>query len=311
MYCINTHAIDGTDISPFEMLYGRKPDDPNSVAATDNPTFTKAKPKMSAAEWVRMQRERMADVQVAVHLAKLEVQRRNRKRMDIKAYEYKYSVGDLVLRWTGNTKRGLYGKLAYTTVGPFEVVGIHPRNPDVYELKSLEHPDRDPTRHHVRELCPYVTREAHEQQTENTAANQTTSELDPAIGDFLLLPYGRSDFMVQVLSKAHGRVTVQFLNKKDRKSDPTSNLKLVWYRKLPSSNVFDDDATDSHEEIYQDKLSSKQMADGYLPWTDTFDLDEFYQYPIDSKAVKKTAAGWTLNKLKRTLIRKHKPFHQL
>ena len=53
------------------------------------------------------------------------------------------------------------------------------------------------------------------------------------------------------------------------------------------------------------------MADGYLPWTDTFDLDEFYQYPIDSKFVKKTAAGWTLNKLKRTLIRKHKPSHQL
>ena len=53
-----------------------------------------------------------------------------------------------------------------------------------------------------------------------------------------------------------------------------------------------------------------QMAAGYLPWTDTFDLDEFYQYPIDQSALKKTAHGWTLNKLKRTLIRKHKPSHQ-
>ena len=75
--------------------------------------------------------------------------------------------------------------------------------------------------------------------------------------------------------------------------------------------MFDDDATDSHEEIYQDKLTNKQMAGVYLPWTDTFDLGEFYQYNIDSKFVKKTAGGWTLNKLKRTLIRKHKPFHQL
>ena len=156
-----------------------------------------------------------------------------------------------------------------------------------------------------------MTREAHEKQTENTAANQTTSKLDPAIGDFLLLPYGRADFLVQVLSKAHGRVTVQFLNKKDRKRDPTTNLRLVWYRKLPSSNVFDDDATDSLEEVYQDKLTNKQVADGYQPWTDTFDLDEFYQYQIDDKSIKKTAAGWTLNKLKRTIIRKHKPFHQL
>ena len=101
------------------------------------------------------------------------------------------------------------------------------------------------------------------------------------------------------------------MNKKDRKQDPTSNLRLVWYRTVPSSNVFDDDATDEHEEIYRDSLTNKQMQDGFLPWTDTFDLDEFYQYPIDAKAMKKTAGGWTLNKMKRTLIRKHKPSHQL
>ena len=34
-------------------------------------------------------------------------------------------------------------------------------------------------------------------------------------------------------------------------------------------------------------------------------------YPIESKFVKKDAKGWALNKMKRTLIRKHKPFHQL
>ena len=113
-----------------------------------------------------------------------------------------------------------------------------------------------------------------------------------------------------MLSKAHGRVTVQFLNKKDRQKEPNSNLRLVWYRKIPSSNVFDDDATDEYEEIYQDKLTSAQMSSGYLPWTDTFDLDEFYQYAIDGKSMKKTTAGWTLNKLKRAIIRKHKPFHQ-
>ena len=88
---------------------------------------------------------------------------------------------------------------------------------------------------------------------------------------------------------------------------------LVWYRTctVPSSNVFDEGAADEHVEVYQDKLTNKQMADGFLPWTDTFDLDEFYQYPIDKAAIKKTADGWTLNKVKRTLIRKHKPSHQL
>ena len=42
-----------------------------AFAATDNPQFTQRKPKMSPAEWVKMLRERMADVQVAVQLAKL------------------------------------------------------------------------------------------------------------------------------------------------------------------------------------------------------------------------------------------------
>ena len=33
VYCINNGAIDGTSISPYEMLYGRKPAEPNSALA--------------------------------------------------------------------------------------------------------------------------------------------------------------------------------------------------------------------------------------------------------------------------------------
>ena len=159
-----------------------------------------------------------------------------------------------------------------------------------------------PVRH---QRSPRTPDREHRHQRDHLA-----SELDPNVGDYLLLPYGSADFVVQVLSKAHGRVKVQFLNKKDRTKDPTSNLRLVWYRTIPSSNVFDDDATDEHEEVYQDKLTNAQLAAGFLPWTDTFDLDDFYQHGIAPSAIKKTAQGWTLNKLKRTLIRKHKPSHQ-
>ena len=203
-----------------------------------------------------------------------------------------------------------YGKLAYTNVGPFEVVAVHPRNPDVYELKNLEHPDKDPTRHHVRELCPYITKEAHEKQTGNDEVNAALSELDPKVGDFLLLPYGQTDYVVQVVSAAHGQIKVQYLNKTNRKDNPCSNLRLSWYKQLPSSNAFDDAATDQFEEIFQDKLTNKQVAEGWLPYTDTISIDEFYQKPIEDKDIKKTKDGWTLNKIKRTLIRKHKPFHQ-
>ena len=77
-----------------------------------------------------------------------------------------------------------------------------------------------------------------------------------------MLPYGSADFVAQVLSKAHSRVKVQFLNKKERKKDPTTNLKLVWYRTVPSSGVCDEGAADEHVEVYQDKLTNKQLAEG-------------------------------------------------
>ena len=113
-----------------------------------------------------------------------------------------------------------------------------------------------------------------------------------------------------VLSAAHGQIKVQYLNKTNRKENPCSNLRLSWYKQLPSSNAFDEAATDQFEEIFQDKLTNKQVADGWLPYTDTISIDEFYQKPIEDKDMKKTKDGWTLNKIKRTLIRKHKPFHQ-
>ena len=65
-YAINTHAIEGTNVSPFEMRYGRKPKCPNSVAATDNPAWTALKATMSSAEHIKMLRERMADAQINV-----------------------------------------------------------------------------------------------------------------------------------------------------------------------------------------------------------------------------------------------------
>ena len=58
----------------------------------------------------------------------------------------------------------MYGKLAYKCTGPYKIVDVNPRNPDVYRLVPLGQPNREPTSHRVRELCPYVTQEAHERQ---------------------------------------------------------------------------------------------------------------------------------------------------
>ena len=60
----------------------------------------------------------------------LEAVRRNQSTLKRVQCEYRYGVGDLVLRWTANPKVGVYGKLAYKCTGPYKIVGIHDRNPD-------------------------------------------------------------------------------------------------------------------------------------------------------------------------------------
>jgi len=256
-----------------------------------------------------MLKERMADVRVSMQLARLEAIRNTHYRIDEKHYEVKFSPGDLVLRWTGNTKRGLYGKLAYTNTGPFEVVGVHPRNPDVYELKHLEHPDKEPTRHHVRELAPYITKEAHERSRSKDALNVPISELAPKVGDYLMLPYGRNDFIVQVLGFDNGMIRFQYLNKKNRKTKPYEGMRLVWFKDTVTGNVFNPNSGDDRVEIYTDKLTNEQVAEGYGPYVDELSIDQFYQKSIDQRDIKKSKFGFTFNHTRRMIVKKHKPSH--
>ena len=217
-----------------------------------------------------------------------------------------------MLRWTGNTKRGLYGKLGYTTVGPFEVVSIHKRNRDIYELRHLASPDKGTSMHHVRELCPYITKEAHEKQHANEAVNQPISKLDPKVGDYLLLPNGSRDFLCKVLSVQHGRVLFQYLNKENPGKGsikPYSALKLTWMRKKPSNNPFDELASDDWEEKYCHQLTPAQVASGWKAYDETLSVDEFYQRIVHEKDLLKTPNGITLTPSKRAVITKLRPVH--
>ena len=187
---------------------------------------------------------------------------------------------------------------------------MHPRNPDVYELKHLEHPDKEPTRHHVRELCPYISKAAHSKSQPVEAVNGPVSELDPKVGDYLLLPYGKADYVVKVIAYTHGIVRFHYLNQENPATNSHTALRLVWVKQSISGNNFNEGAVDERTEIYADKLTNKQMADGFQPFEDTVSIDEFYQKLIEPSYLKKTATGLSLNKLKRTLIRRHKPQHQ-
>ena len=62
-YAINTHIISGTTVTPYELVFGRKPEDPNSVAVQDEELWgVKADRRyLSPAAFSRLRRGRLAE----------------------------------------------------------------------------------------------------------------------------------------------------------------------------------------------------------------------------------------------------------
>ena len=301
-FCINTHAIAGTNISPYELVYGQKPEDPNTVSVQDRPLWGKKTPQhfMSPAEQIKLKRARLDEVMETVNAQRLQTIRQNQSLLRKVQYSHQYQVGDLVLRWTANPKIGTFGKLAHKCTGPYEVVGINPSNRNVYQLVPLGQPDKDPSCHHVREICPYLTKEAHEQQEDKDIDQDHGEILKVEVGEYLLLPYsGKRDLFCLVRSVDGNYVTVQYLSKTDWKKDPQQGVNLVWF--------LNQKAGDDTKEVYQPTLTAKQVKAGWKPWEETIHLHLFYQRIVKDTDVKVDQNGITLKPLRRAAIRKAAP----
>ena len=236
-----------------------------------------------------------------VNLQRLQVIRQNQSLLRKVQYSHKYHVGDLVLRWTANPKIGTYGKLAYKCTGPYEVVGICPQNPNVYELIPLGREDKDPSKHHVREICPYITKEAHEKQDIKDIDQDHEEILQVQIGDYLLLPYSaRRDLFGIVRSVDGNYATVQYLSKTEFAKDPMTKVNLVWFRQNPTSTEED------VQEIYKPTLTAKQLKEGWKPWEETVHLHLFYQRIVKSTDIKIEKDGITIKPLRKAAIKKAK-----
>ena len=204
-------------------------------------------------------------------------------------------------RWTANPKIGVYGKLAYKSTGPYEIVDVNRRNPNVYLLRPLGRPNVDPISTHVRELCPYITREAHEQQTQVDIDQEADSLLEVKPDQYLLLPSGARDYVCKVKSVDGPYALIQYLNTKTPKNDAYSNLYPVFWRQNPKETEED------KQEVYREQLTAKQLKEGYQPWTERIHLNHFYQRAMTDKELIPTQTCRKLNRLKRAMIRKSGP----
>ena len=241
----------------------------------------------------------MADVQSQMILQRLDQIKKNQAIVRQKQYSYRYDVGELALRWTANPKVGVYGKLAYKTTGPYEITAVHPRNPDVYALRPLHQPNAEPRMVHIRELVPYITRAAHEKEEQTDVDHEADAVLEVKVGDHLLLKNGQRDFLTKVLARSGPYVTIQYYNTAG--ADKDKELKLVWYRQNPGADG------EEYQEIFADKLTTKQQKDGYVAWTEQIHLHLFYQRIVEPKDMKIKPNGRHITPLRRAAIRKAGP----
>ena len=307
-YAINTHIITGTNVTPYELVFGRKPEDPNSLAVQDEELWgVKADRRyLSPAEFSRLRRGRMHEVKEQVLMENMEASRRNQTTLKRIQYSHRYCVGDCVLRWTANPKIGVYGKLAYKCTGPYLIVGIHDRNPDVYRLVPLTQPNSDPTSHHSRGLIPYISAEHHEVQKEIDSSQDATAMLEISVGDHLLLPQGSKDVLCKVRTVESAYVTVQYYQrypdatKTDKPSD-LNHLELVWWRQNPAKTEED------IEKVLTPYLTSKQTQVGFEPWQEKLHINLFYQRIIQESDLKIGKKGLEVRPLRLAAIRKSKP----
>jgi transposase InsO family protein len=189
---LNSMPVAGTTYSPYELLFGRKPRGPADAMLLADRKKQAAKQDMSVDEYFRQITARQDDMREAVNQAKLQQIRRNRFQNQKLKYTVEYHAGDLVLLYRSIRKKGITQKLLFQTTGPFEVVAkVHD---NVYRLRKLS--TGTESKHNVRDICPYITKEQHERkEADGAAAAQAMQaepaepdQLDPKAGDFLIFP---------------------------------------------------------------------------------------------------------------------------
>ena len=80
---------------------------------------------------------------------------------------------------------------------------------------------------------------------------------DVSVGDFLLLPYGPRDYVVEVKQVESAYLRVQYYNTATPKKNPLSKLYPTWFRQNPKSTEED------LQEVYATKLTPTQISNGY------------------------------------------------
>ena len=155
----------------------------------------------------------------------------------------------------------------------------------------------------LRDICPYITKEAHEseQASGDDGGLQSAPPFSVSKGDFLLLPYGKQDFICRVVHwDETSQVAKVHLYNNKANDGKLEKVQPVWYN-----------PDNENDEIYCSVARRDQDHGAYLAWQVDLHIDEFYQIEIKSKLhQQKGTAKFSKVTLPRHLkagVRKHRP----
>ena len=288
-WAINCRPWAGTDHSPYELMFGRKPRQPFDHNLADGEPVD-----MTDAELLRSCEAYANNCLAMVEDAIVCSQRLNRFRASEVLRSIVYYPGDLVLMHIPRVKKGITTRLRYQTTGPFEVQPhashVTPNSDGSYNTYRVRHlGSGQETTANVRQILPCISKTAHLQDAHNTdfATPPVVPPFDPHPGSFVLLPNegGVPYHLLKVLTRDDRIVHAQFLNTND--TQRLKRFRLCWQH-------------DSKPEIQSNR---QHNAHGYRAWADDFAIDELCQLEVQPTKIGATPSGNWFN-LRKTAVAK-------
>ena len=245
-WCLNTRPYRGTQISPYELLFSRRPPSfADAVLEDGHAAVSIDKVVLPDAEYHKMAKQRVLEARAVVERAKIDVFRENDIATEKQRYTIVHRPGDLVFVHRPVAKKGQTSRLLFQCAGPFEVMAhASPPNEDgsynVYRLRNLR--TAKMSTHNIKDIHPYISKEAYVEYSDDVKALKTLAgqdvsadddiavndNFDPQQNDFLLFPgFETVDYhLIQVTKREGDMIHFHYLNTSG--SSRLKNFKPVW-----------------------------------------------------------------------------------
>ena len=306
-WCLNTRPYRGTQISPYELLFSRRPPSfADAVLEDGHAAVSIDKVVLPDAEYHKMAKQRVLEARAVVERAKIDVFRENDIATEKQRYTIVHRPGDLVFVHRPVAKKGQTSRLLFQCAGPFEVMAhASPPNEDgsynVYRLRNLR--TAKMSTHNIKDIHPYISKEAYVEYSDDVKALKTLAgqdvsadddiavndNFDPQQNDFLLFPgFETVDYhLIQVTKREGDMIHFHYLNTSG--SSRLKNFKPVWTAPGKSKEI---------QSMTKPRLKGYELVEHQVP------IDEVCQqqiFPIQ------TPIGYNLTKSNVEAVLKYLP----